>query len=533
MGLLNPSVSPERLGAQLGTRLAVMMNRSRVAVESQLAPARVDERLRTQVLEAEQAARAVRGQVEAWLESLTPHSPLPAPLANLFGGLVNFLSFVAREAIGTAIGFGVGSALGAVLEPLFRTLEQDVNRQFTNQVLTPPVLAELVRRGLRREDDAASEAQMSGLAPQRFRELVALQRALLNLDLIFEAVRRSLITRDEARRKLRELGFDDVDIDLMLEPPQGRDPRGLANIQIPLSDIVTMASREVFEPDQRELLGLDEEFPPELAEAAARLGIPESVARDIWAMHWDVPGLSQMFEMFHRGVIDERGLLSAFRTAEVPPFWRDKLLAISYNPLPRVDIRRMHAVGLLDEGQLVRRYRDIGFSPQDAALMAEFTIRFNQPEERQASKAEIVDLYENRALTRAEAEAMLRDIGMPNSVVGLVLDLADLRNSKRAQNLATQRVRSQYVRFRLSLQEADAALDRLRVPPDEKEELLNIWTLEREISEAELSVAQLQRFARKGIISRQRLEQELRQRGYSEEEVGWLVADAGIEEGAA
>jgi len=98
------------------------------------------------------------------------------------------------------------------------------------------------------------------------------------------------------------------------------------------------------------------------------------------------------FEMLHRGVIDKDELKLLLRALDVMPFWREKLVQISYNPLTRVDVRRMFSIGILDETQVKRAYLDLGYSDEKAEWLKQFTIRYYTPEDSTA-----LDEFKNQA----------------------------------------------------------------------------------------------------------------------------------------
>ncbi|GAH58877.1 unnamed protein product, partial [marine sediment metagenome] len=43
---------------------------------------------------------------------------------------------------------------------------------------------------------------------------------------------------------------------------------------------------------------------------------------------------------------------SLFMATDIMPWWREKLKAISYNPLTRVDVRRVFKMGIVSEEQV-------------------------------------------------------------------------------------------------------------------------------------------------------------------------------------
>ena len=72
--------------------------------------------------------------------------------------------------------------------------------------------------------------------------------------------------------------------------------------------------------------------------------------------------------MFHRGVIDRDTLITLLRTRDIMPFWRDKLLEISYELIPRVDLRRAWDAGVITDEDLLRRMKMLGYSEEDARI---------------------------------------------------------------------------------------------------------------------------------------------------------------------
>src|SRR5262249_29762538 len=139
-----------------------------------------------------------------------------------------------------------------------------------------------------------------------------------------------------------------------------------------------MSVREVFTPEIAQPFGQFEDFPERFADLAALQGVNREWARNYWAAHWGLPSPEQAFEMFHREIIGPDELNKLFRALDILPHWRDRMLQMSYRPMPRVDIRRLHAAGIVTDAELPKLYLHFGFSPTDAGKMAEFTKRLNK-----------------------------------------------------------------------------------------------------------------------------------------------------------
>ncbi|MGH7377517.1 MAG: hypothetical protein ACREKK_08880, partial [Candidatus Methylomirabilales bacterium] len=172
----------------------------------------------------------------------------------------------------------------------------------------PQELLEMWRRDIIGDSKLERGIRQSRLRNEWTEELKALATRLLDVQAVLEGVRRGLVTRGEAERELRGHGFSAQGVEVLLAPESGSSVGGLVNVTPSLSDFIRFAGREVFEPDQRAALGIDDEFPAQMATFATQLGISERFARDYWAAHWDIPSVQQGIEMLHRRVISRADL---------------------------------------------------------------------------------------------------------------------------------------------------------------------------------------------------------------------------------
>lgn len=154
----------------------------------------------------------------------------------------------------------------------------------------------------------------------------------------------------------------------------------------PVADIITMAVREAFTPDIAQRFGQYEGLPQAYVEAVQRKGISREWAERYWAAHWTLPSPQQGFEMLHRGIINRDELHLLLRALDIMPFWRDKLMATSFNPLTRVDIRRMYNLGVLSEAEVHRSYLNIGYDDTNAARLTQFTVKLLQQQKQRAAQ---------------------------------------------------------------------------------------------------------------------------------------------------
>lgn len=183
-------------------------------------------------------------------------------------------------------------------------------------------------------------------------------------------------------------------------PPDQLDEYIEASMAFPTpTDLVTWTGREVFEPDSIAKYGLADEFGSVDLALFARVGVAEEFALNYWIAHWDHPSFSQMVNMVHRDQAfgssarngtqplssswqqarseQESELRNWLKLVEIPPYARDGMIAQTYAPLTRVDVRRMHDLGVVDDDGVARVALDIGYDATNAGLYQLFVKVFN------------------------------------------------------------------------------------------------------------------------------------------------------------
>ncbi len=194
------------------------------------------------------------------------------------------------------------------------------------------------------------------------------------------------------------------------------------------TDLVRFAVREVFTPEIVAELGLADEFPSEFVEAASTWGMDPETAEDFWKAHWVLPSIGQGFEMLHRRVEKPDGstfeiedMNRLLRIQDVMPFFRDMVTQIAFRPFTRVDVRRMHKMGVLSADEVHTAYMDIGFDDEKATAMTEFTIQFNTEGDRDLTKTEILRALDRRVIDEDLAIIILDDIGLSFEAASVIV----------------------------------------------------------------------------------------------------------------
>lgn len=236
---------------------------------------------------------------------------------------------------------------------------------------------------------------------------------------------RGEITENQLNKELELKGFNDADIKRI---------KSLYKFLPQPQDLITMAVREVFSPETAKEFGQYEDFPEKFAEYAEKIGISKEWAERYWAAHWQLPSPQMGFEMFQRRIINKNTLVTLLKALDIMPYWREKLIQLNYNPLTRVDVRRMYGEGILTKKQVYEAYLDVGYSPENAELMRDFTVKYESDDIdikaaqiRSMTKTTISNAYRKGVINRPAAKKALIDVGYSANDAEFVIDLVDMQ----------------------------------------------------------------------------------------------------------
>jgi len=295
-------------------------------------------------------------------------------------------------------------------------------------------------------------------------------------------------------------------------------------------DLIKMAVREAFYPDYIEEYGLMEELPSQFLEFSQKQGLSEEWAKRFWASHWELPSIMQGFEMLHRDVIEEDDLDKLFMAVDIMPWWRDKLQAISYNPLTRVDVRRVFRMGIIGRDEVKRTYLDLGYDEEKAEWLTKFTEVEQSEPDRDLTKAEVLSSYSKLIIGKAEANDMLLDLGYSQDEVDVLISMKEYTILKEIKDREEKRIRKYYLAGAYNANQAIIALGKLDLVGAEQESILKLWDSEKLAKLKSPSKSELDKLFQNRIIKQAIYVEEMKHLGYTDKYIGWylaLIAKAG------
>ena len=330
-------------------------------------------------------------------------------------------------------------------------------------------------------------------------------------------INRELVTENDAIETLRRQGFGRDDAEKLVE---------LRKFYPGPADWATLAGREAFEEDQIRAFDLDSGFDQIDPATYERGGMTSEIARWYWVAHWSNPSIQQLFEMIHRKARktdtetwSEDDVADYARLADINPIFVKGLTDIAFRPLTRVDVRRMRQDGILTYDDVMKSYTDLGYNPDDAKLMTNWTETWATKSQRNLTRSQLEKMYELRQISRIELSELLESIGYTDDQAETMSLLAAADREDERMRSFIRRYEYEYKRRISTKQEVSRRLIEEDMQADQVNELLDEWDNERVYERALPSKEDLIGWLTGGTISSERFRSGMRALRYTDEDI--------------
>jgi len=428
---------------------------------------------------------------QALKDALAPGFPMLTPV----------LLFAVPVILGAVLGgFSASMFQGKILK-----VQQGSMRRERPALFTPGEIDLLQNRQAISGELAESDLASQGYDTNHISLREKIREVLLPVGELFSLVNRGELSEPEFERQVIELGYS----------PQSFSALDTLRHPLPsIQDMIRFSVRDVYSPEVVSNFRLDDAYPVEFEDAIAQHGILPEAAHQYWQSHWVLPSIQMGFEMFHRGVIDSDTLQLLFQAQDILPFFREPLTDIAYRPYTRVDIRRMHKFGVLSENNLVESrgnknelqvaYEDLGFSPDKAQTMVDFTIAYNSPrvddEPKRLTRAQIIKFYRDKLYSKADSIQQLKDIGYDQPTAELFITLEDLDEYEKQVELSVRVIKTKLRKGVIDYDTAITSFDALNIPAARRDLLITEAFQEKEEDVRLPTKADLDKFLSAGLI---------------------------------
>ena len=344
-----------------------------------------------------------------------------------------------------------------------------------------------------------------------------IQKALPDPQTLLTLWWRKWIDDDEFHDLMHKLGFSNHNINHLINASRFYpSPR----------DFIEFAVRDTFKPDVVSKYGYDNDYPTDIDRAVEKAGMSSDWLKHYWRAHWQLPSITQAYDMLHRGIITKTEVQDLLRINDIAPYWIPKIMQAAYQPYTRVDIRRMYDAGVLNEAQVKRAYLDDGYDDEHATNLTTWTIGQKTEVNKDLTLTMVKDAYKAKQITKGDTTSYLHELGYDDFESGFLISLWDYQNSqsllKRKKTLYTR----QYVKGLITYAELKTKFQNLGLKTLEIEESLDLADDSKKVSVKIPSMGDLKTWVKKGIINDATFINRAKNLGYSASDANLYLQEA-------
>lgn len=495
-------MNDEPLGHSLGRRLTEIAAAGRVKAKHVTAP--IEQAIKTQAMTGvmEHMESELRPVLSAMFADMKDVPDLPEHFKVLLERATepehqtDFLLQVIAVVAGAVFG---GAALAP---PMMQSSVNHLWSEHQSQPLSPVQAAEAVVRGIVEPGFEIVEGALSGFDNGRMGILEKLAGNPPGPMDLLTAWRRGVIDKERLEHGIKQGQLRNEWIDVI--EALRFTPMSAA------SAVAAVVQSELSHKDGLEKATIDGLLPSDFDILVALNGRP--------------PGPAQLDEAYNRGFIDDATWEKGVRETDIKNKYVDFLRKMRETLVPREALMIQMRHRVITDAEAMRGLLDLGYSTEHARRMVEAGVSEKTQTDKDLTGAEVLALYEERAISVEDAKTALDGLGFDPHETALKIALADIRHDARFKNAALSRFHSLFVGHRIDDQELSDNMDKLGIPPEQRNELRQLWALERGANAPDYTLAQLQSLWRTGWLTGAELTAALLQRGWQAADIDKLKA---------
>ena len=413
----------------------------------------------------------------------------------------------------------ISQIVSAITAPAVGELQQLVSA-FTPYVpLSPGEAASAVVRGFITQEQGNALAARAGVDNVTFGQMVDITGDSPPPELLAEGVRRHILAWNSSVDGL----------------PSGNDGIRQGNLKDEWAPLYEKLAQLI--PGTADIINAL--VKSQISEAEAQIRYAEAGGDPTWfatdySANGEPPAPGQLGEMVHRGLIPWTGtgpdVLSfeqGLREGHTKNKWITLLHDITtYLPPPRT-VTAMYHSGQLDHATAAELLTKYGLPADLAAAYLAPKTATGSVAEKHLAKSDILSLYDDKLLTRAQAVAGLVSLHYSSPDAEQLIELQDLKTATAQLKAGVGHVRTLYQAHKLTELESVHALESLEIPAAQAADILAAWRVTDVTTVKLLTEAQIVDAWHLSLISPDTAITKLMGRGYDEVDAWLLLAIKG------
>lgn len=244
-------------------------------------------------------------------------------------------------------------------------------------------------------------------------------------------------------------------------------------------------------------------------------------------VHWEwlkdtagrPPGAMEMLGLVNRNLMSEEVFAEAIRQSDIQNRWIPFLLELRRYIPPTRSIVSMIRHGAVTDDYAKTLLGYHGVTAEDQVIYLAEGHAQKTLAHKELALGVVKSRYADGLDNREEATTGIEALGYTTAQAHDILELVDAQAVQRYRNAAVAHVHTLYVHHKIPRTEASGKLDALAIRHQVRDELISVWTIEREINVATLSLAQCQGAWRRGVMRDEEFANRVRALGHPDSDI--------------
>jgi hypothetical protein len=235
---------------------------------------------------------------------------------------------------------------------------------------------------------------------------------------------------------------------------------------------------------------------------------------------------TEMEDLYNRGLVTQSQVEQALRESRLKNKYNSYAFDLHNRLLDTGQVSDAVLYGTLTVQEAIDKAMLHGYTSQDAAIIASSAVNRKLETERRQVVSAVVSLYEANGIDESDATSIASAMGFEPSQTAFILQAAEFRRNEKLVAAALSAIRSKYIGHHIAQSEVSAYIDALGLPTAQRDQVLQLWTIEREANVRMLTPAQVVKAFNTGLIDQTDATTRLTNLGYNSIDAGLLLEGA-------
>lgn len=235
---------------------------------------------------------------------------------------------------------------------------------------------------------------------------------------------------------------------------------------------------------------------------------------------------TEMEQLYNRGLVTHDQVVQALRESRLKNKYNDLAFDLHTRLIEPRELGDAVVYGAITHAQAVAKAKESGFADDDAEIIVSGAVNRKLETQRMGVVRAVEAMYENNAVSQETATAIVTKMGFEPAEAQFIFQAAEFRRQEKLVAAGVSAVRSKYVGHHIPKTVASGLLDAIQIPHQQRDSMLQIWTIERDANVRLLTPAQIVKGVQGGAITNDDGMARLTGMGYGEVDAALLLSGA-------